>query len=184
MSGSLKLFEVPIYSGGSHALTVPFQNWLKDIIILAMGVLSLKTTAKALREKNGFSWFPIKEVAYLFAGIFMTIIPALAILKAFRDHRAMQVQIDRIDRACLPHTVDDTAGNHVEGVVGHRAGRFGGAPKDRDERDAGNHAGGSRETGDGQVHAARAFDNLGAGEECGPAVGHFELRHARAVAKW
>ena len=47
-----------------------------------MGILSLRTTAKALREKNGFSWFPIQEVAYLFAGIFMTIIPALAILKA------------------------------------------------------------------------------------------------------
>jgi Na+/H+ antiporter NhaD/arsenite permease-like protein len=45
-------------------------------------VLSLRTTAKALREENGFSWFPIQEVAYLFAGIFMTIIPALAILKA------------------------------------------------------------------------------------------------------
>jgi len=82
MSGSLNLFDVPIYSGGSHALVVPFQNWLKDIIIIAMGILSLKTTAKTLREKNGFSWFPIQEVAYLFAGIFMTIIPALAILKA------------------------------------------------------------------------------------------------------
>ncbi len=82
MSGSLKLFEIPIYSGGSHAVVVPFQNWLKDIIIIAMGILSLKTTSKALREKNGFSWFPIQEVAYLFAGIFMTIIPALAILKA------------------------------------------------------------------------------------------------------
>jgi Na+/H+ antiporter NhaD/arsenite permease-like protein len=82
MSGSLKLIEVPIYSGGSHALVVPLQNWLKDIIIIAMGILSLKTTAKILREKNGFSWFPIQEVAYLFAGIFMTIIPALAILKA------------------------------------------------------------------------------------------------------
>ncbi|MBW2599699.1 MAG: sodium:proton antiporter, partial [Deltaproteobacteria bacterium] len=36
----------------------------------------------ALREANDFSWFPIVEVAKLFAGIFMTIIPALAILKA------------------------------------------------------------------------------------------------------
>ncbi len=82
MSGSLKLDSVTIYSGGSHAVQVPLQNWLKDFIIIAMGILSLRTTAKALREKNGFSWFPIKEVAYLFAGIFMTIIPALAILKA------------------------------------------------------------------------------------------------------
>jgi len=34
------------------------------------------------REDLGFSWGPIREVAYLFAGIFMTIIPALAILTA------------------------------------------------------------------------------------------------------
>jgi Na+/H+ antiporter NhaD/arsenite permease-like protein len=44
--------------------------------------LSLRTTSRALRGKNGFSWAPIQEVAYLFLGIFITIIPALAILKA------------------------------------------------------------------------------------------------------
>ncbi len=85
MSGSLKLDSVTVYSGGSHDVMVPLQNWLKDAIIIAMGILSLVTTSKVLREKNGFSWFPIKEVAYLFAGIFMTIIPALAILKAGSD---------------------------------------------------------------------------------------------------
>ncbi len=82
MSGSLKLDVVTVYSGGAHPVQVPLQNWLKDLIIIAMGILSLKTTAGALRKKNEFSWFPILEVAYLFAGIFMTIIPALAILKA------------------------------------------------------------------------------------------------------
>ena len=82
MSGSVHMGEVTVFSGGSHAVKVPLQNWLKDLIIIAMGMLSLRTTAKVLREKNGFSWFPIQEVGYLFAGIFMTIIPALAILKA------------------------------------------------------------------------------------------------------
>ncbi|MFN2371807.1 MAG: sodium:proton antiporter [Candidatus Krumholzibacteriia bacterium] len=85
MSGSLRLPAVPVYSGGSHLIAVPLQNWLKDAIIILMGILSLRTTSRALRERNGFSWFPIKEVAYLFAGIFMTIIPALAILKAGGD---------------------------------------------------------------------------------------------------
>jgi len=47
-----------------------------------MGLLSLKTTAWSIREGNEFTWFPIKEVAKLFAGIFMTIVPALAMLKA------------------------------------------------------------------------------------------------------
>ena len=58
------------------------QNLVRDGILLAMGLLSLVTTAKKVREDNEFSWFPIKEVAYLFAGIFMTIIPALTILRA------------------------------------------------------------------------------------------------------
>jgi Na+/H+ antiporter NhaD/arsenite permease-like protein len=59
-----------------------YQNLLRDIGIILMGVLSLLATPNDLREGNDFSWFPIIEVAKLFAGIFMTIIPALAILKA------------------------------------------------------------------------------------------------------
>jgi len=50
-----------------------------------MLVLSWVTTPKALRAENGFSWSPIVEVAALFAGIFATMIPALAILNA-RGH--------------------------------------------------------------------------------------------------
>ena len=82
MSGSITMSSVTLYTASSHPLMVPLQNWVKDIIIILMGVLSLRFTSKTIREKNGFSWFPIQEVAYLFAGIFMTIIPALAILKA------------------------------------------------------------------------------------------------------
>ncbi|MDD5723067.1 MAG: sodium:proton antiporter [Syntrophales bacterium] len=59
-----------------------YQGVLRDLGIITMGALSLMFTSKALREANDFSWFPIMEVAKLFAGIFMTIIPALAILKA------------------------------------------------------------------------------------------------------
>jgi len=64
------------------------QNLARDGILIIMGLLSLATTSKKIREDNGFSWFPIQEVAYLFAGIFMTIIPALAILKA-GEHGAL-----------------------------------------------------------------------------------------------
>ena len=39
-------------------------------------------TSQTIREANEFTWFPIMEVAKLFAGIFVTIIPAIAILKA------------------------------------------------------------------------------------------------------
>ncbi|MBN2466855.1 MAG: sodium:proton antiporter [Deltaproteobacteria bacterium] len=77
MSGVVKLGEI-------HLLGIPIQkqNLLRDVILISMGVFSLLTTKEELHEANEFSWFPIKEVAYLFAGIFMTIVPALAILQA------------------------------------------------------------------------------------------------------
>jgi Na+/H+ antiporter NhaD/arsenite permease-like protein len=70
-----------------------WQNTFRDVGIIIMGVLSLFLTPKRLREENEFSWFPIMEVAKLFAGIFMTIIPCLAILKA-GTHGAMSGLIE------------------------------------------------------------------------------------------
>ena len=61
---------------------VHYQNLFRDGAIIILGLLSLHFTPKTLREANEFSWGPILEVAKLFAGIFITIIPALAILKA------------------------------------------------------------------------------------------------------
>lgn len=63
-------------------VSVAYQNLLRDGVILMLGLISLKITARTLREENAFSWGPIMEVAKLFAGIFIAIIPALAILKA------------------------------------------------------------------------------------------------------
>jgi Na+/H+ antiporter NhaD/arsenite permease-like protein len=39
-------------------------------------------TPTRLREANAFTWFPIKEVAILFMGIFLTMVPCLKILQA------------------------------------------------------------------------------------------------------
>jgi Na+/H+ antiporter NhaD/arsenite permease-like protein len=61
------------------------QDWVRDVLLIAMGVLSLVTTSVSLREDNEFTWFPIIEVAYLFIGIFITMIPCLLILKAGPD---------------------------------------------------------------------------------------------------
>ncbi len=76
-SGSVKLGEISVF--GIHQTV---ENLIKDAILIAMGILSLWLTGKDVRKGNEFSWAPILEVAYLFAGIFITIIPALAILKA------------------------------------------------------------------------------------------------------
>ena len=79
MSGSFKWGEVNIL--GVH---VEWQNITRDVLIVGMGMLSLLFTPVSgkLRQENEFSWEPIEEVAKVFAGIFITIIPALAILKA------------------------------------------------------------------------------------------------------
>ena len=79
MSGTAKWGEVNIL--GVH---VAWQNIARDVLIVVMGLLSLRFTpfSGELRQANEFSWEPIEEVAKVFAGIFITIIPALAILKA------------------------------------------------------------------------------------------------------
>lgn len=77
MSGTLDLAEVSIL--GVH---VPLQDIYRNLGILMLLGLSWRTTSRALRHANGFTWAPILEVAYLFAGIFITIVPALAILRA------------------------------------------------------------------------------------------------------
>jgi Na+/H+ antiporter NhaD/arsenite permease-like protein len=58
------------------------QDWVRDGLLILMGILSLVTTPIRIRDDNDFTWFPIIEVAYLFIGIFITMIPCLLILKA------------------------------------------------------------------------------------------------------
>jgi len=64
---------------------VDLQNVLRDLILLGMAFLSLKFTSAESRRRNDFDWFPIVEVAKLFIGIFLTMIPAIAILRAGTD---------------------------------------------------------------------------------------------------
>ena len=66
-------------------VTVELQNVTRDLLLIGIALLSLKLTDSESRKANGFSWFPIIEVAKLFAGIFVTIVPAIAILKAGTD---------------------------------------------------------------------------------------------------
>jgi Na+/H+ antiporter NhaD/arsenite permease-like protein len=60
-------------------------NILRDLTMIAVTVASLAATPRTLRHENGFTWGPIREVARLFAAIFITIIPVLAILRAGPD---------------------------------------------------------------------------------------------------
>lgn len=93
-------------SAGSFTLyfvEVQYANLARDVALVALALLSLKLTNDASRKANGFDWFPIVEVAKLFAAIFLTIIPAIAILKAGTNG----------DLAFIINLVTDAAGEPV-----------------------------------------------------------------------
>ncbi len=58
------------------------QNLVRDGALVMIALMSLWVTPKPIRAGNAFSWGPIAEVAKLFAGIFLCMIPVLAILAA------------------------------------------------------------------------------------------------------
>jgi Na+/H+ antiporter NhaD/arsenite permease-like protein len=70
---------------GAVLLQGAMKGISRDVVpagfMLVMGLLSLTLTPAELRQANAFSWEPIIEVAVLFAGIFVTMVPALAILE-------------------------------------------------------------------------------------------------------
>ncbi|MER8979778.1 sodium:proton antiporter [Mesorhizobium sp. M0870] len=63
-------------------VSLELQNLVRDVMILALALVSLAISRKEYREANGFNWGPISEVAKLFAGIFICIVPVVAILRA------------------------------------------------------------------------------------------------------
>jgi Na+/H+ antiporter NhaD/arsenite permease-like protein len=54
--------------------------WREAVIVL-LAALSLWRTPRAIRQANGFTTYPIVEVAVLFFGIFLTMIPAVELLR-------------------------------------------------------------------------------------------------------
>lgn len=62
--------------------TNDWYKFIREAVILSMALLSLKFTPNLLRKQNNFTWHPIEEVAYLFLGIFVTMIPALMYLQS------------------------------------------------------------------------------------------------------
>lgn len=81
MSGLWKTgagFEV----AGTH---VGLPGLVRDIGLVLVAIASLKWTPAAVHADNQFSWGPMQEVAKLFAGIFLTIIPVIAMLRAGTD---------------------------------------------------------------------------------------------------
>jgi Na+/H+ antiporter NhaD/arsenite permease-like protein len=64
---------------------VGLPGLLRDLGLIAITLLSLRLTPAQVHADNQFGWAPMQEVAKLFAGIFLTIIPVIAMLKAGAD---------------------------------------------------------------------------------------------------
>jgi Na+/H+ antiporter NhaD/arsenite permease-like protein len=75
LEGGLNLVLLPVVIGAVFIPgTIPL---LRESVMLAAAAISYKFTAKPVHEANAFSFGPIKEVAFLFVGIFLTMMPAL-----------------------------------------------------------------------------------------------------------
>ena len=62
------------------AVFLPDRAYLRELAMISAAVASWFLTPKVVHEENRFSFGPIKEVAWLFTGIFLTMMPALGYL--------------------------------------------------------------------------------------------------------
>lgn len=85
---------------------VPLQSLVRDVALLGVALLSLLITPESARVGNEFNWEPILEVGKLFAGIFLTIIPVIAMLRAGTDGAF----------AGVIHAVSDAAGRPIDSM--------------------------------------------------------------------
>ncbi|MGO4305426.1 sodium:proton antiporter [Cupriavidus sp. RAF12] len=85
---------------------VPLPALMRDALLIVVTVVSLLATPRTARSRNEFNWEPILEVGKLFAGIFLTIIPVIAMLKAGTDGAF----------AGVIHAVSDSKGQPIDSM--------------------------------------------------------------------
>ncbi len=71
------LFLLAVIAG----VFLPEKYFLREIVMLGAAAASYRLTAPQVHAENHFSFAPIKEVAWLFLGIFLTMMPALGYLE-------------------------------------------------------------------------------------------------------
>lgn len=90
--------------GHMHVLGEPvaIERVLGVLVFLAVAWISLRATPTVLREENGFAWGAMAEVAKLFAAIFVTMAPVLAMLRAGPEGAAADLVALTSDAAGQP----------------------------------------------------------------------------------
>jgi Na+/H+ antiporter NhaD/arsenite permease-like protein len=74
------LINFPLLLGVVLAVAFITRVPYREIVMVVLALLSLKMTKKSYRHENDFNWHPIIEVAVLFFGIFLTMIPSIVLL--------------------------------------------------------------------------------------------------------
>jgi Na+/H+ antiporter NhaD/arsenite permease-like protein len=73
-----------VFALGSYGHRLLGDSYLRSAVqvlgTVALGALSFVTTARQVHERNRYSWAPIIEVAVVFVGVFLTMVPALSFL--------------------------------------------------------------------------------------------------------
>lgn len=87
-----------------YEIEIEWQNIVRDTWLFFLALLSLKITKTETRRKNDFNWEPIAEVAKIFAGIFISMIPAIAILRA-GEHGALKSIITLVSTNGEPNNI-------------------------------------------------------------------------------
>lgn len=81
LRGNLNIVWLALVVAAVALLQAP----LREVALIALAALSLWRTPRAIRLANRFTYAPIAEVAVIFLGIFLTMIPALEILRRRGD---------------------------------------------------------------------------------------------------
>ena len=76
------LWERDVTVPVGFGIEMPLNDLVRNSVLLFISYLSWKTTRRPIRVENAFTWTPFQEVAILFAAIFITMIPILAMLRA------------------------------------------------------------------------------------------------------
>ena len=71
-------------------------SYVREVIMLACAIGSFKFADKDCLRGNEFDFEPIREVAYLFVGIFATMMPALQLVAYFASHNSELITTDSL----------------------------------------------------------------------------------------
>jgi len=84
---------IPGFPSLQEIFHVPFG--IREVIMLTIAVVAYKTANQDALGGNEFNFEPIKEVAFLFVGIFATMIPALQLIGAYAQSHAAEFTVTK-----------------------------------------------------------------------------------------